>query len=62
MSSWRGADESVTDRELHDSDLLDEIEMYGELVIAASACEGRLPAARIDAILGVGPLERSTSG
>jgi len=52
----------VADRDLHDSTLLDEIEMYGELVIAASTCEGRLPAARIDAILGVGPAERSTSG
>ena len=52
----------VTDRDLHDSELLDEIEMYGELVIAASTCEGRLPEARIDAILGVAPAERSTSG
>jgi hypothetical protein len=52
----------VADRDLHDSTLLDEIEMYGELVIAASTCEGRLPAARIDAILGVGPADRRTSG
>ena len=62
MSSWWGADEGVTDRDLHDSELLDEIEMYGELVIAASTCEGGLPEARIDAILGVAPAERSTSG
>ncbi len=52
----------MTDRELHDSDLLDEIEMYGELVIAGSACEGRMPAAQIDAILRVRPAERSSSG
>jgi len=49
----------VTDRDLQDSTLLDEIEMYGELVIAASASEGPLPANQIDLILGVGPPSRS---
>lgn len=52
----------VTDPDLHDTELLDEIELYGELVIAASASDGRLPVARIDAILGVGPDDRRAAG
>lgn len=46
---------SVTDPDLHDPDLLEEIELLGELVIAASANEGQLSIARVDAILGVRP-------
>jgi len=44
---------SVTDPDLHDPDLLEEIELLGELVIAASDSEGVLPADRVDTILGV---------
>jgi hypothetical protein len=41
------------DTRVHDPLALAEIELYGELVIAASASDGRLPQERIDAILGV---------
>jgi len=43
----------MSDPDLHDPDLLEEIELLGELVIAASASEGELPITRIDAILGI---------
>ena len=45
----------MTDPDLHDPDLLEEIELLGELVIAASGSDGSLPTANIDAILGVRP-------
>ena len=41
------------DTRVHDPLALAEIELYGELVIAASAASGRLPKEQIDAILGV---------
>jgi hypothetical protein len=40
---------------VHDLEQLAEIEMYGELVIAASASPGPLTLAEIDRILGVRP-------
>ena len=45
-----------TDARVHDHVALDEIELYGELMIAASRSEGPLTMAEIDAILGVAPL------
>ncbi len=42
------------DAAVHDPEQLDEIELYGELVIAASASPGPLPPEEIDRILGVG--------
>ena len=42
-----------TDTRLEDPQALDEIELYGELVIAASAAEGPLSRAEIDRVLGV---------
>lgn len=41
------------DARLHDSSVLDEIELYGELVIAATDSEGPLPPDTIDRILGL---------
>ena len=46
---------SISDARMTDHLALAEIELYGELVIAASASEGPLPQAQIDAILGVAP-------
>ena len=40
---------------LQDPLVLDEIELYGELVIAASGSEEPLSQDRIDTVLGVGP-------
>ena len=45
--------DDVLDVGLHDSDVLDEIEMTTDLIIAASESEVRLPQQRIDEILGV---------
>jgi hypothetical protein len=41
------------DARVHDPLALAEIELYGELVIAASASDDRLSQEQIDAILGV---------
>ena len=41
------------DARVHDGEVLDEIELYGELIIAASDSEGPLSEAEIDAVLGV---------
>lgn len=41
------------DARVHDHVALDEIELYGELMIAASKSEGPLTEAEIDAVLGV---------
>ncbi len=41
------------DTRVHDPMAMAEIEMYGELVIAASSSDGPLPPEQIDAILGV---------
>lgn len=38
---------------LEDSDLLGEVEMTTNLIIAATASDGPLPAAEVDRILGV---------
>jgi hypothetical protein len=43
------------DARMQDDDALHEIELYGELIIAASASDGRLDQEVIDAILGVCP-------
>jgi hypothetical protein len=43
------------DARVQDDDALHEIELYGELIIAASASDGRLDQHIIDAILGVCP-------
>jgi hypothetical protein len=45
--------DDVLDVHLHDSDVLDEIEITSNLIIAASESEVRLPQQRIDEILGV---------
>jgi len=43
------------DARVHDHVALDEIELYGELMIAASHSDGPLSTDQIDAILGVCP-------
>jgi hypothetical protein len=42
-----------TDTRLEDPLVLDEIELYGELVIAASSSERPLSQAEIDHVLGI---------
>ena len=42
-----------TDTRLQDPLVLDEIELYGELMIAASRSDGPLSMTEIDAVLGV---------
>jgi hypothetical protein len=44
------------DARLQDPQVLDEIELYGELVIAASASEEPLSPDEIDRVLGIGHL------
>jgi hypothetical protein len=44
----------VRDARLQDPQVLDEIELYGELVIAASASEEPLSRDEIDRVLGIG--------
>jgi hypothetical protein len=44
---------SPSDARVHDRVALDEIELYGELIIAASASDGPLSHAQIDAVLGI---------
>ncbi|HSA49625.1 MAG TPA: hypothetical protein VLH10_05875 [Yinghuangia sp.] len=43
-----------SDVRVHDLVVFDEIELYGELIIAASQSEGPLTQAEIDAVLGIG--------
>ena len=43
------------DARLEDPMVLDEIELYGELVIAASSSDERLSQEQIDEVLGVHP-------
>lgn len=43
----------VPDARVEDPQALEEIELYGELVIAASSYDGPLPPDVIDAILGL---------
>ena len=45
----------AADSPLEDPLVLDEIELYGELVIAASGSDERLSQDRIDTVLGVAP-------
>ena len=47
----------VRDARLQDPQVLDEIELYGELVIAASASEQPLSQEQIDRALGLRPAE-----
>ena len=42
------------DARLQDPQVLDEIELYGDLVIAASASDQRMSRAEIDRVLGLG--------
>jgi hypothetical protein len=46
------------DTRLHDAEVLAEIELYGELVIAASSHDGPMSTAEIDAVLGLTPVTR----
>jgi hypothetical protein len=46
------------DARVQDDDALHEIELYGELIIAASASDGPLEQVVIDGILGVVPAKR----
>jgi hypothetical protein len=41
------------DDNLTDNDLQSEIELVGDLVVAVSSCEGRLPQDEVDLLLGV---------
>ena len=41
------------DTRVQDREVLDEIELYGDLIIAASGSEGPLSEDQIDAILGI---------
>jgi hypothetical protein len=41
------------DDNLTDDDLQSEIELVGDLVVAASACDGPLPQDEVDLLLGV---------
>ena len=43
------------DVNLTDNDLQSEIELVGDLVVAASACDGPLPQDELDLLLGVRP-------
>jgi hypothetical protein len=45
-----------TDTRLEDPLVLDEIELYGELVIAASSSDRPLSQAEIDRVLGIAPV------
>lgn len=49
------------DARVHDRVALDEIEMYGNLIIAALESDGPLPQEKIDEILGVAPPAEITS-
>jgi hypothetical protein len=44
------------DVSVHDTEVLAEIEMMTNLIIATSESEGPLPQLRIDEILGIAPL------
>ena len=56
---WRSGEvHDQFDVSLEDSDLLGEVELTTNLIIAASESEGHLTEAEIDEILGVVPLPR----
>ncbi len=44
---------STDDQRVHDRVALDEIDLYGEVIIAATSSDGPLSMDQIDAILGV---------
>jgi hypothetical protein len=46
------------DPRLHDAAVLEEIELYAELMIAAGASRTALSSAEIDEVLGVHPVNR----
>ncbi|MGH3472862.1 MAG: hypothetical protein ACRDPG_12580 [Nocardioidaceae bacterium] len=50
------------DVNVHDDDVLDEIEMMTNLIIATSETEGPLPQQRIDEILGVAERDEGIPG
>ena len=50
------------DARVHDEVALQEIELYGNLIIAASECDGPLSLEAIDRILGVVPAPRVPLG
>jgi hypothetical protein len=50
------------DARLNDRQALDEIELYGELVIAASASEQPLTRDEIDRVLGLAPGRPAPAG
>ncbi|WP_436778271.1 hypothetical protein [Yinghuangia sp. YIM S09857] len=50
-----------SDVRVHDLVVFDEIELYGELIIAASQSEGPLTQAEIDAVLGIGGTAHPTT-
>jgi hypothetical protein len=51
---------SEADPRLHDPVALAEIELYGDVVIAATASPGPLPRDQLDALLGVRPVPRGS--
>jgi len=51
----RIADMAEADESLTDGDLQSEIELVGDLVVAASSSDGPLPPDEIDRLLGVAP-------
>jgi len=50
-----GTSMDKTDARVQDPLVLDEIELYGDLVIAASSSEKALSQAEIDLVLGLAP-------
>jgi hypothetical protein len=51
-------DDDRLDVQPHDEDVLEEIELIGNLIIAASECTGPLPQTAIDTILGIAAQRR----
>jgi phage FluMu protein gp41 len=47
------------DPRVHDSDALEEIELYAEMIIVAGASSGPLTVQEIDEALGVVPVDES---
>ena len=58
-----GRDDSLIDDDnLIDDDLESEIELIGDLVVAATSTDRRLRQDEVDELLGVGPKEDSAAG
>jgi hypothetical protein len=49
-------------RRLDDDALAEEIELYGDLVVAATAADGTLPRAAIDRLLGLADEDEGEGG